>query len=627
MLRLLSILFLLGHIHLFAQDYAISKIDSSLLKDASLVVRKDDTKIKIIGNKSMTTDYHKVVTVLKKEDKSMANIVLDYDPFTALSKIEINIYDQHGDLIKSVKPNNLGDYSHYDYTIADDNRYKFYSVKEWEVPFTVELKYTENHKGILGIPQWEPQWTTNMSIESAGLSISVEDNILRYKELNFPKESKIQSAPIYRWSLNNIPAHKYESNMPFDYEIYPMVFLAVENFNYDKTEGSFQDWVSLGKWEYELIESVTTSDEKIQKVVAEIKDRSTDKRDLVYNVYDYLQKNSRYVSVQLGIGGWKPFSPSYVHEKGYGDCKALSNYTRALLKEAGINAHYTVIGNGVPSIYLEDFATFFGQANHVILCVPMEGDTIWLECTNQNIQPGYLGNSNANRNVLLTDKNGGKIVKTPKYDYRFNAQKFETSVNVNIDGSATIESHNLWKGNFYRLLNYFIGQPESELNTAFLKVLDLNSPNILENRLELLVSDTPTVEQQLKVQTPKFANKVGSRLIFNLNPLIRLSYSQEQSEERIHDIFIQNEESRHSVTTFTIPENYQIDRLPENVNLQTDFGSFLFEIEHSSNTIQVTKEIIIISGKHPAEKHSDWLTFMNAIDKGENSKAILKVKD
>ena len=95
---------------------------------------------------------------------------------------------------------------------------------------------------------------------------------------------------------------------------------------------------------------------------------STD-REKVKAIYDYLAKTTRYVSIQLGIGGLQPIAASDVCRTGFGDCKGLSNYTRAMLKEIGIPSTYTVISTTNERL-LPDFSSA-NQMNHVILQVPL----------------------------------------------------------------------------------------------------------------------------------------------------------------------------------------------------------------------------------------------------------------
>mgnify|MGYP001126063175 FL=1 len=92
----------------------------------------------------------------------------------------------------------------------------------------------------------------------------------------------------------------------------------------------------------------------------------------------------RYISVQIGIGGWKPISAEEVDENKYGDCKGLTNYTKALLRTVGIESNYCVVsaGSEIKDIS-EDFPSM--QGNHVILNIPQEGKSdLWLECTSQD---------------------------------------------------------------------------------------------------------------------------------------------------------------------------------------------------------------------------------------------------
>src|SRR5574342_1196313 len=102
-------------------------------------------------------------------------------------------------------------------------------------------------------------------------------------------------------------------------------------------------WQDFGKFIYALKQGRDELPPEIKQKVHELTDGIADTKEKINVLYGYMQKNTRYVSIQLGIGGWQPFDAKYVAKKGYGDCKALSNYMYSILKEAGIKSYYAVI--------------------------------------------------------------------------------------------------------------------------------------------------------------------------------------------------------------------------------------------------------------------------------------------
>src|SRR5690606_29128387 len=128
-----------------------------------------------------------------------------------------------------------------------------------------------------------------------------------------------------------------------------------------------------------------------------------------------MQSHTRYVGNQYGLSGWQTFRASEVCAKGYGDCKGLTNYLKALLEVAGIHSYTVLIDAGDRHYRKPDPEFPTNTFNHVILCVPDKTDTIWVECTDPYLPAGYLGSFTQDRRGLLCTATGGSLVRTPAY--------------------------------------------------------------------------------------------------------------------------------------------------------------------------------------------------------------------
>ncbi|MBK7636854.1 MAG: transglutaminase domain-containing protein [Saprospiraceae bacterium] len=139
-------------------------------------------------------------------------------------------------------------------------------------------------------------------------------------------------------------------------------------------------------------------------------------KEKLNRLYSYLQQNMRYVSIQLGIGGWKPMNVQQVHDFKYGDCKALSNYMKHVLNVAGIPSKYVIINAGVAENH-DDTTLVRNSFNHAILAAFPDNDTVFLECTSSKTAAGYLGSFTGNRHALMIDGENSKIIKTKEYSH------------------------------------------------------------------------------------------------------------------------------------------------------------------------------------------------------------------
>jgi hypothetical protein len=275
---------------------------------------------------------------------------------------------------------------------------------------------------------------------------------------------------VYTWNTGSSEGYVYEHNMPSIFEKVPYVYAAPKSFTYARTTGSQTDWESAGLWLYNLQKDVTAVPAELEAKVKELIAGLDNDRAKIRVLYEYLRQNTRYVSIQLGIGGFRPFPVETVMRSGFGDCKALSVYMQALLAVAGIKSEYLII-NTERRNFMKDFYSI-GQMNHAMLCVPMQNDTLWVECTNPRLPLGYRHDNIAGHEVVLISESGGRKVRVKDYPDSIVTSVESVVVDLKSDGSANCE------GMRYLSLDEvepYIGFAELPEKTKFNAIMGSNS--------------------------------------------------------------------------------------------------------------------------------------------------------
>ena len=147
---------------------------------------------------------------------------------------------------------------------------------------------------------------------------------------------------VYNWHVANIKAIKLEENAEA-WRVFPRIYFASKGFAFYGVQGDLSSWQNFGNFIKTLNADVCSLSPQREAEIKSMTDTIKTDKDKAKFLYNYLQQNMRYVSIQLGIGGLKPFPASFVDQKKYGDCKALSNYMSALLKAVNIKSYYAVI--------------------------------------------------------------------------------------------------------------------------------------------------------------------------------------------------------------------------------------------------------------------------------------------
>ena len=613
-------------------DYAFNKIQPNLLKNAHAVKRFENIRFEVISKTKAKYIRKVAYTILNDKGDKFAFCLANYDKLQSVESIEGRLFDESGKKIKSLRKSDIQDMSGNDGSnLADDNRIKYHNFHHKVYPYTVEYETEIRYNYTLFYPGWIAQDDKYLSVESGRISVVIPQGMsFRYKAFNFTNEPVIteeKSSKVHTWEVKNLQALEPEFASPHWFELTPVVCMGPVQFAVEGYEGNMSSWQDFGKFLYALKEGRDVLPENIKRTVHELTDGLSDPVQKIAALYTFLQNNTRYISVQVGVGGWRPYDAQYVAANRYGDCKALTNYMFSLLKEAGIKSHYTLVKAGQGNTFLiSDFPS--QQFNHVILSVPLKGDTVWLECTSQTLPAGYLSSFTSNRQVLMVDENGGKLVKTPKYSLIENLQIRKIAASLNPEGQLSTDISTLYMATQEDKVHSLIKEHSKENVLDYLKEeIDLSDYDVLSFNYREEKSRLPSVTETLKLTVNHYAQVTGKRLFVSPNILSKSQGKLARDTTRKFDVELKVEYTDIDTIEISIPAGYQPEVIPPDVTINTKYGRYSSSVSFANDKITYFRSMEQLSGRFPAKEYNEVVKFYEQVYKADRSKVVFTRKD
>ncbi len=605
-------------------------VSSELSKNSNSVIRQNDITITIESVDLATVVQDRIITVFNKLGMRDVAAIQAYSKTTKIKDLEAVVYDQLGNEITTIKERDFRDASAVDGgTLYADDRVKYLEYTPRSFPITIHYKAEVDYKSTAFLPQWWPLEGFYCSTQSSRFKVINETDIeVKYKE-QFLENYDIQKNGELDYTATNLAAQAPEDFSP-DFKTYaPGVKLAMTRFEMEGIEGSNESWSDFGKWMNDrLLADTGELPEEVKTEIKELTKNAATSLEKAQLIYKYVQDRSRYISVQVGIGGWKPIEAAEVHATAYGDCKGLTNYTMSLLKEIGVTSHYAAIYGGEEKIDMDsDFS--MTEGNHVILYLPsLEADQdYWLECTSKNAPFGYMSNFTDDRDALVITPDGGRLIHTTSYPTLQNVQETQGDFKINkegaISGNLSMKSSGVqyaWRSDLTQL-------SALDLKNSYMDFWDhLNGLQVEDVSLEEDKSE-PTIVEKVMIDVPNYGSISGNLLLFQPVLLNRLNKEATDYSNRELDIEISRGFIDTDKYTIKLEDRILVDGLPNEVNESNEFGEYRlnFMYNKENNTIEVTRYLKMNEGVFDKSKYEKFKEFRSLIVKNDNARGVLKI--
>jgi len=632
LLTLSFIIFFLGHVSAKGKpEYAYATIPTDLLKNADVVVRDYKVQMNVTSSNDIDITEKLVITVLNSDGYDYCRLNEYYSNFRKIKDIYATLRDKDGYELRSISKRDFHDVSSFDgVSIFNDVREKVYDFNYAQYPFTVELEMDTHLNSLFLIPDWHVQFDHNCAVEHASLEVIYPNETpVHYKLMHLDKSMSVidtDGGKKISIAVSDIKAGKKVILAPDESFRYPAVILAADSFEYGGTSGKTSSWKDFGKFVYDLNADRDSLPTAARKKVHELTDTCKTDIGKISVLYEYLKKTTRYIAVNIDISGFQCFDAASVYSNSYGDCKGLSNYMHAMLKEINIPSYGVLIygSDKHRNSMVEDFPSSY--FNHYILCVPFKNDTVWMDCVSKTDPAGYLSDFTNNRKALMLTPDGGYVVKTPDYTCKENVLCRRVDVHFDAQDNSEISYTCSNSGYFYnREYRSVKDEPNNEIKKHFGEVISL--PTSVIKNFEITDGESahiPVLTEHVLLSGSGKVSRSGKRMIIDpeVVPMKILTVNdashRETPFELPHSFVISD------TTNITVGTGYTKEYLPEDETIEKPFGTFSYKTVYNNNEIQVIRYYKQIEGIYSADMFNDYAAFTRAATSNQKQIVLLK---
>jgi len=418
------------------------------------------------------------------------------------------------------------------------------------------------------------------------------------------KQTDVGSEVQYTFEAKDVPKMVPEPSMPGWAEVAPYFHVS-----------TYESWEQVGRWYWDLVAEQLVPDAEVTRRALEVVKGKTTLEEKVKAIHKTVIQSTRYVGLEFGIHGYKPYRVSQILSRRFGDCKDKASLMVAMLKVVGIDAQMVLLRTrrgGQVNTLPASLAIF----DHAIAYVPALD--LYLDGTAEFSGMHELPNQDQATVALRVWHGGSLFVHTPVLPSTTNKAIRVWNAQVKEDGSAVIdESVSVigqaapeWRQHY---------QTAGERVEKYGKVWNARFPGSGVTELTIAGVDDPNlpVTVAAKVTVPTLAEAKGNHLVLPLSskpPEYLRSYAR--LSKRKTDLLLAYPWQHEETLTFRMPAGYHPLRLPEPASLTTSFGTFDFRAQMApdAGSVVVTTRLDMKLHRFSPTDYPEFRNFLGAVE-------------
>jgi Flp pilus assembly protein TadD len=415
---------------------------------------------------------------------------------------------------------------------------------------------------------------------------------------------------LYRWTAKYVPKVIPEPSMPGWAEVVPTLHVS-----------TYKTWDQVGRYYWSLVRDQLKPNEQLRKTVEKALAGVNRKDELavVRAIYNFVVKNTRYVALEFGIHGYKPYRVDRVLARRYGDCKDKASLIHTMLKVAGVDSRLVLLRMRHLGSIGEEPASL-AAFNHAIAYVPKYN--LFLDGTADFHSSRELPGSDHMANVLIVEPNGNSPFQTtPEAKAEDNRSRISLEVALRVDGSAAISGRTTVAGENAPEYRRSYQTPATRKATfeqgwaqAFpgltVQQVSLNDPGNLDEDVKL----------NYQMNVPRYAEVSPKALRFFPFGSTR-AYTQTYAplSERRYDLMLAQPWVTSYEFQYTLPPEFSAE-LPPDLKEETPYGKIRMWHRVENGKIVCRAEVALTQTRIKASEYGAFRAFLGRLDQAFSRK-------
>lgn len=604
----------------FYEAYRVADTpEAKIFEVSDIVVNVDNTVVKVSPNGQSST-YHQLEWEIVSEEgiEELPGYAFSYAPLRQKAEVV------RGEVLRGDQVIHISRFGRA--RISDPAYRMYYDLVSYQVAFPplevgdrVRLEYRIDDTGstnIFGDYFGDLQYFAQANpvrLQRYTLIMPADRKVHYHVEKMKPEFEKSFDGKnnVFQWQLNSVSPYETESRMPGLAGYMP--YVAISTFN---------NWQDMAKWYNDLIRDQLDLDRETASIAEKLADGVSDRLEIVKRIHEYVISHTRYVALEFGIHGYKPYQVNQVNNRQFGDCKDKASLIVSMLRHVGIPAQISIVRTADKGD-VHTFPAMLAYFNHAIAYVP-EFD-LYLDGTAEFSGIEELPTMDQGALTLLVDENGvGKLTKIPIS--QDNLQVYDFKLDLDSNGAAQVEGSISYKGAGTPGLREFLSI-DAKLSQNIQKMMRDTLPGLdiqASDREGRTINEPITLNfsgqtrQLLQVGTDQMALSLDF-----LNDALTQVYAA--NARRTFPIDFGVPKTRRVQLTVAAPEGFKIDQVPETLEVEdSNFAARLGIERADARTLRLNYQVEFKSHRVQPEDYPSLRKLLQEHDRLLDKNIIFK---